>query len=279
MNSSEITVIQPRKGWQLIDLPELLQYIDLFYFLVLREIKVLYKQTILGFSWAIIRPVFSMIIFSIIFGELAKIPSDGIPYPIFSYTALVPWVYFSSSMVKSTQSLIGSTGIFTKVYFPRMIIPLTPVIAGLVDFIIALGIVFIMLFWYGIALTWKILWLPVFIFIMVLTSSGIGMWLSALAIQYRDIRHAINFLSQLMLYAAPVVWPMSLLKDKFGDSIAFWYGLYPMAGVIEGFRYALIGQNILQWNLVLLGGLAGIILFISGALYFKHKERIFADVA
>tara|TARA_A100001015_G_C15021820_1_gene728407 strand:- start:2419 stop:2967 length:549 start_codon:yes stop_codon:yes gene_type:complete len=182
-------------------------------------------------------------------------------------------------MVKSTQSLIGSTGIFTKVYFPRMIIPLTPVIAGLVDFIIALGIVFIMLFWYGIALTWKILWLPVFIFIMVLTSSGIGMWLSALAIQYRDIRHAINFLSQLMLYAAPVVWPMSLLEDKFGDSIAFWYGLYPMAGVIEGFRYALIGQNIMQWNLVLMGGLAGIILFISGALYFKHKERIFADVA
>ena len=279
MNFSKITVIQPRKGWQIIDLPELLQYIDLFYFLVLREIKVLYKQTILGFSWAIIRPVFSMIIFSIIFGELAKIPSDGIPYPIFSYTALVPWVYFSSSMTKSTQSLIGSTGIFTKVYFPRIIIPLIPVIAGLVDFIIALGIVFIMLFWYGIALTWNILWLPVFTFIMILTSSGIGMWLSALAIQYRDIRHAINFLSQLMLYAAPVVWPMSLLKHKFGDSIAFWYGLYPMAGVIEGFRYALIGQNIMQWSLVLLGGIAGIILFVSGALYFKHKERIFADVA
>ncbi len=279
MNFSKITVIQPRKGWQLIDLPELLQYIDLLYFLVLREIKVLYKQTILGFSWAIIRPVFSMIIFSIIFGELAKIPSDGIPYPIFSYTALVPWVYFSSSMTKSTQSLIGSTGIFTKVYFPRIIIPLTPVVAGLVDFIIALGIVFILLLWYGIALTWNILWLPVFIFIMILTSSGIGMWLSALAIQYRDIRHAINFLSQLMLYAAPVVWPMSLLKDKFGDSIAFWYGLYPMAGVIEGFRYALIGQNIMEWNLVLLGGIAGIILFVSGALYFKHKERIFADVA
>ena len=279
MNFSKITVIQPRKGWQIIDLPELLQYIDLFYFLVLREIKVLYKQTILGFSWAIIRPVFSMIIFSIIFGELAKIPSDGIPYPIFSYTALVPWVYFSSSMTKSTQSLIGSTGIFTKVYFPRIIIPLIPVIAGLVDFIIALGIVFIMLFWYEITLTWNILWLPLFILIMILTSSGIGMWLSALAIQYRDIRHAINFLSQLMLYAAPVVWPMSLLKDKFGDSIAFWYGLYPMAGVIEGFRYALIGQNIMQWSLVLLGGIAGIILFVSGALYFKHKERIFADVA
>ena len=279
MNSSKITVIQPRKGWQVIDLPELLQYIDLFYFLVLREIKVLYKQTILGFSWAIIRPVFSMIIFSIIFGKLAKIPSDGIPYPVFSYAALVPWVYFSSSMTKSTQSIIGSTGIFTKVYFPRIIIPLTPVIAGLVDFIIALGIVFIMLFWYGIALTWNILWLPVFTFIMILTSSGIGMWLSALAIQYRDIRHAINFLSQLMLYAAPVVWPMSLLKHKFGDSIAFWYGLYPMAGVIEGFRYALIGQINMQWNLVLLGGLSGIILFVSGAIYFKHKERIFADVA
>ncbi len=246
---------------------------------MLREIKVLYKQTILGFSWAIIRPVFSMIIFSIIFGKLAKIPSDGIPYPIFSYTALVPWTYFATAMTKSTQSLVGNAGIFTKVYFPRLIIPLTPVIAGLVDFLISLSIVFILMVWYGITATLNILWLPLLVLIMILTSYGIGMWLSAMAIQYRDVRHGINFISQLMMYAAPVVWPVSLLKDKFGESIAFWYGFYPMVGVIEGFRSALLGQNPMPWKLILLGALTGFILCISGALYFKRKERIFADVA
>jgi len=247
--------------------------------MVLREIKVLYKQTILGFTWAIIRPVFSMIIFSIIFGKLAKIPSDGIPYPIFSYAALVPWIYFSTAMTKSTGSLVGNAGIFTKVYFPRLIIPLTPVIAGLVDFLIALAIVLVLMAYYSIVPTMNIFWLPFLTFIMIITSAGIGMWLSALAIQYRDVRHAINFLSQLMMYAAPVVWPVSLLHEKFGESFAFWYGLYPMAGVIEGFRSALIGQNPMPWNLIFLGSITGFALFISGAFYFKRKERIFADVA
>ncbi|HIK63120.1 MAG TPA: ABC transporter permease [Flavobacteriales bacterium] len=247
--------------------------------MVLREIKVLYKQTILGFTWAIIRPVFSMIIFSIIFGKLAKIPSDGIPYPIFSYAALVPWIYFSTAMTKSTGSLVGNAGIFTKVYFPRLIIPLTPVIAGLVDFLIALAIVLVLMAYYSIMPTMNIFWLPFLTFIMIITSAGIGMWLSALAIQYRDVRHAINFLSQLMMYAAPVVWPVSLLHEKLGESFSFWYGLYPMAGVIEGFRSALIGQNPMPWNLIFLGSITGFALFISGAFYFKRKERIFADVA
>jgi len=247
--------------------------------MVLKEVKVLYKQTILGFAWAIIRPVFSMIIFSIIFGNLAKIPSDGIPYPVFSYVALVPWIYFSTAMTKSTQSLIGGAGIFTKVYFPRLIIPLTPVIAGLVDFIIALGVVGILMTYFHIAPTWNILWLPLLVIIMIMTSAGIGMWLSALAVQYRDVRHAIQFLAQILMYAAPVVWPVSLLSEKFGDSIAFWYGLYPMAGVIEGFRSALIGTNPMPWSLIGLGALSGSILFITGAFYFRRKERIFADVA
>jgi lipopolysaccharide transport system permease protein len=263
----------------MIDWRELIRYKDLLYFMVLREVKVLYKQTILGFSWAIIRPVFSMIIFSVIFGKLAKIPSDGIPYPIFSYTALVPWTYFASSMTKSTGSLVGNAGIFTKVYFPRLIIPITPVIAGLVDFAIALVIVFFLMAFYGIAPTLNILWLPMLTLIMIMTATGIGMWLSALAIQYRDVRHAINFLSQLMMYAAPVVWPVSLLNEKFGDNFAFWYGLYPMAGVIEGFRSALIGQNPMPWTLIMMGAITGLTLFISGAFYFKRKEHIFADVA
>lgn len=273
------TIIEPRTGWQLIDWRELLRYKDLLYFMVRREVIVLYKQTILGFAWAIIRPVFSMIVFSIVFGGLANMPSDGVPYPVFSYVALVPWTYFSTAMTKSTQSLIGGAGIFTKVYFPRLIIPLTPVIAGLVDFIIALGVVGVLMAYFHIVPTWNILWLPLLVVIMIMTSAGIGMWLSALAIQYRDVRHAIQFMSQLLMYAAPVVWPVSLLSEKFGANIVMWYGFYPMAGVIEGFRSALIGTNPMPWDLIGMGTISGAFLLLTGALYFRRKERIFADVA
>lgn len=272
-------IIEPKKGWQLIDWREIKEYRDLFYFLVLRDIKSLYKQTVLGFTWAIIRPVFSMIVFSVVFGRLAKIPSDGIPYPIFSYAALIPWTYFSTAMTTSTSSLITGRGIFTKVYFPRLIIPLTPVLSKLVDFGISFIILFILMALYGIAPTVNILWIPLLIVLMMLTSSGIGMWLSALAIQYRDIPHGIQFLSQLLMYAAPVVWPVSLIAEKFGDKAKLLYGLYPMAGVIEGFRSALLGHNPMPWELIGMGTLTAIILFITGALYFKRKERIFADVA
>ena len=283
MNKAESTtptiVIEPKKGWQLIDWKEIKEYRDLFYFLVLRDIKALYKQTVLGFVWAIIRPVFSMIVFSVVFGGLAKVPSDGIPYPIFSYAALIPWTYFSTAMTFSTQSLIAGMGIFTKVYFPRLIIPLTPVLSKLVDFAISFVILFILMALYGIAPTINILWLPLLIMLMILTSSGIGMWLSALAIQYRDIPHGIQFLSQLLMYAAPVVWPVSLIAEKFGEKAELLYGLYPMAGVIEGFRSSLLGHNPMPWDLIGMGTLTAVILFITGALYFKRKERIFADVA
>ena len=283
LNSSDSTsqsfVIKPKSGWQLIDWKELIEYRDLFYFLVKRDVLAIYKQTVLGFTWAIIRPVFSMIIFSIVFGGLAKMPSDGIPYPIFSYAALIPWTYFSASMTASTQSLITGKGIFTKVYFPRLIIPLTPVLSKLVDFFIAFIILFGLMAWYGIIPTANFLFLPVLILLMMLTASGIGMWLSAMAIQYRDIPQGVGFLSQLLMYAAPVVWPLSLLKDRFGDSATLLYGIYPMVGVIEGFRSALLGHNAMPWKLIGIGTLTGIFLFISGALYFKRKERIFVDVA
>lgn len=272
-------IIKPQKGLQFIDLKELWDYVDLFYFFVLRDIKSLYKQTVLGFTWAIIRPVFSMIVFSIVFGRLAKVPSDGIPYPIFVYSALVPWTYFATAMTYSSQSLIAGTSIFTKVYFPRIIIPLTPVFSKLMDFFIAIIILFGLMAWYGFVPTINILWFPLFILLMVLTSSGIGMWLSALAIQYRDIPHGIQFLSQLLMYVAPVVWPASLIKDKFGESAYFLYGLYPMAGIIEGFRSSLLGHNAMPWSLIGLGALTAVIIFISGAVFFKQKERIFADVA
>ena len=216
-----------------------------------------------------------MIVFSVVFGRLAKVPSDGIPYPIFSYAALLPWTYFSTSMSKSTQSLISSASMITKVYFPRLIIPITPVLSGLVDFAIAFSVLGAMMLWYGIAPNWNILFLPLLILLMMLTAAGIGMWLSALGIQYRDIRHAIQFIVQLLMYAAPVVWPASLIPEKY----RLFYGIYPMAGVIEGFRSALIGANPMPWDLIAVGSVTALLIAVSGAFYFRRMERIFADVA
>ena len=277
--SKIVTTIESRSKLEFIDIKELKDYRDLFYYMVLREIKVLYKQTILGFSWAIIRPVFSMVVFTIVFGSLAKVPSDGIPYSLFSYTALVPWTYFSMAMTKSTQSLVLNQAIFSKVYYPRLIIPLTPVIAGIIDFLIALVIVFFLMAWFSIVPTWKILHLPFLIILMVLSASGIGMLFSALAVQYRDIRHAIQFFTQMLMYAAPVVWPVSLITEKFGDTARLFYGLYPMAGVIEGFRSALLNHNPMPWDLIFMGTISSVFIFFIGAFYFKYKEYIFADVA
>ena len=275
MKTLNQTIIEPKNGWQLIDWTELREYKDLFYFLVWRDIKVLYKQTILGFAWAIIRPFFSMIVFSIVFGQLAQVPSDGLPYPIFAYTALIPWTYFSTAMSSSTQSLISNASMLSKVYFPRLVIPMTPVLAKLVDFGIAFLLLGLMMIWYGIAPTWNVFFLPLLILLMILTAAGMGMWLSALAIQYRDVRFAIQFMAQLLMYAAPVVWPVSLIPQPY----RLLYGLYPMAGVIEGFRSALLGTTPMPWDLILIGGASAIIIALSGALYFRRLERIFADVA
>ena len=273
--SAPVTVIEPQSGWQLIDWRELWEYRDLFRFLVWRNIKVIYAQTVLGFAWAVIRPVFSMIVFSIVFGRHAKVSSDGVPYPIFSYAALVPWIYFSSAMTGSTASLIGSANMLTKVYFPRIVIPMTPVLAKLVDFAIAFVIMFLMMACFRIVPTVNALFVPFLVLLMVLTASGIGMWLSALAIQYRDIRHATQFLSQLLMYAAPVVWPASLIPQKY----RLLYGLYPMAGVIEGFRSALLGTNPMPWDFIGMGTLSAALICLSGALYFRRMEQFFADVA
>lgn len=276
------TIIEPRSGWRIIDWRELVAYKDLFYFLVLRDVKVLYKQTVLGFSWAIIRPVFSMIVFSIVFGGLANVPSDGVPYPIFSYAALLPWTYFATAITQSTGSLVANMNMLTKVYFPRLVIPMTPVLAGLVDFGIASLVLAALMAFYGIAPTAYALLLPLLIVLMVLTAAGIGMWLSALTIQYRDVRHAIGFLSQLLMYAAPVVWPVSLITEKlpvWGETLRLLYGLYPMAGVIEGFRAVLLGTTPVPWDLIGMGTLSAFAIAVSGALYFRRMERFFADVA
>jgi len=272
-------VREHRRGLLAIDFEELLHYKDLFYFLVFRDIKVLYKQTILGFGWAILRPFFSMIVFSFVFGRLANVPSDGIPYPIFSYAALVPWTYFQNSLTKSTQSLIQGANLFTKVYFPRIFIPMTPVVAGLVDFVIALGMLGVLMIWYGVYPNLNILFVPLMVLLMVLTASGAGMWLSVLGVQYRDVRFAIQFVTQLLMYAAPVVWPASLIGEKFGPTARILYGFYPMAGVIEGFRSALLGHNPMPWDLLVTGAISSLLIFLFGFMHFRRTERYLADVA
>ncbi|NOY69838.1 MAG: ABC transporter permease [Deltaproteobacteria bacterium] len=273
--SGQIIEIKAKSGWRLIDFAELFAYRDLFFFLVWRDIKVIYKQTVLGFLWAIIRPVFSMVIFSIVFGRLAKVPSDNIPYPVFSYVALIPWTYFSTAMTNSTQSLVTNANMITKVYFPRLIIPMTPVLAGLVDFAISFTVLAALMVWYQIVPTAYILLLPFLTLLMILTAAGIGMWLSAMAIQYRDIRHAMSFLVQLLMYSAPVVWPVSLIPGKY----RLLYAIYPMAGVIEGFRAAIIGSTPMPWDLIGVGTISALVIGVSGAFYFRRMERIFADVA
>ena len=268
-----------RNKWQILDLKELVYYKDLFYFFILRDITVLYKQTILGFLWAIINPVFQMVIFSVIFGKLAQISSDGIPYPVFSFAAILPFNYFSQSLSGASNSLIGSTSVFTKVYFPRILIPLTPVFSKLADFFIAFLVLIGMMIYFQIIPTYNLVFLPVLILLMILSSVGIGMWLSSLAIQYRDVKFAIGFITTLLMYAAPVVFPASLILDKFGYDYYLLYGLYPMVGVIEGFRSSLLGFRPMPWDLIGMGSISSVIFFITGALYFKKTERIFADVA
>ncbi len=268
-------VIRAGRGLRWFDWHEMIEYRDLLYFLVLRDVTVLYKQTILGFAWAILTPFFSMVVFSVIFGRLAKVPSDGIPYPIFSYAALLPWTYFSQSLTRSTESLIQGTAIFTKVYFPRLFIPLVPVLSKIVDFTIAFLLLAAMMLYYRVTPSSGVVFLPILMLLLVATTAGLGLWLSALAIQYRDVRHAINFLVQILMYAAPVVWPASLLPAEY----RIWYGLYPMAGVIEGFRAALLGRNPMPWDLIGMGAASAAFVLLTGVLYFRRTEKVFADVA
>ncbi len=270
-----VKIIKRHSGWRALELRELINYRDLFYFLVTRDIKVLYKQTILGAGWAILRPFFSMIVFSIVFGRLAKIPSDGIPYPIFSYVALVPWTYFQTALNTSANSMIASSRIISKVYFPRVFIPLVPVVGGLLDFVIAMSIVALMMIYYNVIPTISLVFLPILITIMMLTAAAAGLWLSILGVQYRDVKFALQFVIQLLMYAAPVVWPASLIPVKY----RIVYGLYPMAGVIEGFRSALIGKTPMPWDLVITGLMSAVVLFVTGLYYFRSSEKVLADVA
>lgn len=270
-----ITVIEPRTGWQLVDWQELHNYRDLFLFLVWRSIKVRYAQSALGVGWAVIQPLFSMVVFTIVFGQLAHIDSDGVSYAVFSFTALVPWTYFANSLTEGTSSLVSNANMLSKVYFPRLILPLSAVAAKLVDFTISMLLLAALLVWYQIMPNLSVLLLPLLVVLMVLAAAGLSLWLTALAVQYRDVNYAMSFVVQLLMYAAPVVYPASLVPAQY----QLIYASNPMVGVIEGFRAALLGTRPMPWDFLLVGTVTASVLAVTGALYFRRKERIFADVA
>ena len=272
------TVIQPQRGWQLLNLSELGRYRDLFRFLVWRDIKARYAQTVLGVGWAVLHPVVHMLVFTIVFGKLLQVGSDGAPYALFSFAALVPWAYFSGALSASANSLIGNRSLLTKVYFPRLLLPLAPLVAKLIDLAIAFVILLILVAATpGVDLQPNAAWLalPVALAVTMLTIAGLGMWLSALAVRYRDVRFALTYALQIMLYAAPVVWPVSKIPAEWQLA----YGVYPLAGVIESVRAALLQTQPAPWALLGVGALSALVIFISGAFYFRRMERYFADIA
>ena len=268
-----VTVITSVSNWKLFDLAELKQYRDLFYFLVWRDIKVLYAQTVLGFAWAILNPAIQIVVFSVIFGKVAKLATDGIPYLLFSTVAIIPWTYMSDTMTAASQSLVQGKQMLGKIYFPRVLFPLTPILAKLVDFSISLVILVLVMLYYQVVPTWNILLLPVLLIAMILVPTGIGMWLAALAIRYRDVKFAMTFLVKLLIYTAPVLYSATSIPAEY----RIWYSLNPIVAVIEGFRSCLLGGEI-QWMYIVPGLITAIIVFLGGALYFHRMERVFVDV-
>ncbi len=273
LNSDSITIIKPMLGWQIINFKELIEYRDLFYFLVWRDIKALYAQTILGFSWAIIHPLVHIVIFSVIFGKIAKISTDGIPYILFSSVAIIPWTYMSQSMSMSSQCLISGQGMLGKIYFPRLIFPMIPILAKLVDFVISILIILCLILYYRVSPTWNLFLFPLFFIMMMSIPAGVGLWLSSLAIRFRDLRYAMPFFIQILMYSAPVVYSASSIPEEY----RIIYSLNPIVGVIEGYRACLLGTPI-PWLYIWPGMITTIILLISGAFYFKRTERFVVDV-
>lgn len=269
-----MAVYEPTRGWLSLRLNEIWQYRELLYFLTLRDVKIRYKQTALGVAWAVLQPLITMVIFSVIFGQLAKLPSDGIPYPVFSYAALLPWGLFSGALQRAGTSLVANSNLITKVYFPRLVIPFSAVAAGLLDFLIAFVVLMGLMLFYKIQLTWMILTIPLFMLLAVLTALAVSLWLSALNVQYRDVQHIIPFMIQAWMYASPVAYSAGLIPTGLWRII---YGLNPLAGVIQGFRWALLGASPPD-ELLIASVVIVFILLTSGLYYFKRMERTFADV-
>jgi lipopolysaccharide transport system permease protein len=270
-----VTYIRPSRGWVSVNLREIWQYRELLYFLVWRDIKVRYKQTALGAAWAIIQPFFTMVVFSIFFGRLAGIPSDGVPYPVFAFAALVPWTFFANGLSQSANSLVIDQNLIKKVYFPRLAIPTATVLAGTVDFVLAFLVLLGMMLYFGITPTANVVWLPPLLLLALVTSLGVGLWFAALNVQYRDVRYIVPFLVQFWLFATPIAYPSSLLEEPWRTL----YGINPMVGVVEGFRWALLGTETAPGPMIAVSAAAAVAILVGGALYFRRMEKTFADVA
>ena len=262
------------KGWAWPKLRELWEFRELLYFFAWRDIKVRYKQTVMGVLWAIIQPFLTMVIFSLFFGQFAKVPSDGLPYPIFSYTALVPWTFFANALAQASNSLVANANMIKKIYFPRLALPIATVLAGVIDFALSFVVLLGIMFYYGLTPTINILWLPLFLLLALVTSLGVSLWLSALNVQFRDVRYTIPFLTQVWLFMTPIAYPSSSIPESW----RIVYGLNPMVGVVDGFRWALLGTDTLSGNVIIASALVALTLFISGAFYFRRMEQSFADV-
>jgi lipopolysaccharide transport system permease protein len=269
-----VTIIEPSRGWVALRLRELWEYRELVYFLTWREVKVRYKQTAMGAAWAIIQPLFTMFILSLFFGRLAKVPSDRIPYPLFCLAGLVPWTFFANGFSQASSSLVTSSNLISKVYFPRLSLPISAVMSGAVDFLISSILLVGMMIYYHQVLTLRCFFLPFFFLLAFVSALGISLWLSALNVEYRDVRYAIPFLSQIWMFATPIAYPSSLLHQPWRAV----YGLNPMAGVVEGFRWALIGADSAPGPVIVASSCAAVFLLIGGAFYFRRMEKIFADV-
>jgi lipopolysaccharide transport system permease protein len=266
-------VLQPSQGWVGLNLQKLWQYRELLYFLSWRDVKVRYKQTLLGAAWAIMQPVLTMLVFSLFFGKLAKIPSDGIPYPLFVYVALVPWTLFANALTQSSNSLVQNANLLKKVYFPRLVMPISSVISGVVDFLCAsLALAALMLF-YGVFPTGNMIWLPFLLVLAFGTALGVGLWLSAINVQFRDVRHAVPFLNQFWMIATPIAYPSSLLTEPWRTLFA----VNPMVGVVEGFRWALLDSQTAPGPMMLVSALVSLCILVTGAFYFRRMEKTFAD--
>lgn len=269
-----LLTIEASKGWVSLKLNELWRYRELLYFLAWREVRVRYKQTALGAAWAIIQPLFTMLVFSLFFGRLAKMPSDGIPYPLFSLAALIPWTFFANGLTQSSNSLVTNANLISKVYFPRLAMPISAVASGAVDFGISFALLLGMMAFYRIMPSTHILFLPIFILLAFVSSLGIGLWLSALNVQYRDVRYTVPFLTQFWMFATPIAYPSSLLHEPWRTL----YGLNPMVGVVEGFRWALLGTTLAPGAEVLMSSVTAVLILVGGACYFRRMERTFADI-
>jgi lipopolysaccharide transport system permease protein len=266
--------IEPSKGWVPLKLYELWEYRELVYFLIWRDIKVRYKQTVLGASWAILQPFLTMVVFSLFFGRLAKIPSDGLPYPIFSYAALVPWTLFANGLRQASNSLVGSANLIKKVYFPRLALPVAVVLSGGLDFVLAFLVLLGMMLYYGVSPTINTLLLPLFLLLAFMTSLGVGLWFTAMNVQFRDVHYVVPFITQLWLFITPIAYPSSLLSEPWRTL----YAINPMAGVVEGFRWVLLGTVTAAAPMVVISAVIALVLLVSGAFYFRRMEKIFADV-